>query len=85
MLPHAPQFSRSLARVTQVLPHTVCPAGHTVVHAPMTHTCPEGHALLQRPQWFLSVVVLVQNREVPASQVVRGAGQTSVQTPETHA
>jgi hypothetical protein len=52
-VPHCPQLLKSDWVLTQALPHSVVPAGHT--QAPLTHIAPLGHAVVHVPQWFGSL------------------------------
>ena len=55
-LPHAPQWARSVARLTHAPPQSACPAGHT--HAPPAQLIAAAQALPQLPQWARSVARL---------------------------
>jgi hypothetical protein len=58
--PHAPQFSASLAIVTQKSPHNVSDGWQAgAAHAPLRHTCPEGQTFPHAPQFAASVASLV--------------------------
>src|SRR5581483_6659270 len=55
-----PQLVTSVAVVAQVVPHTVCPAGHDNRQVPATHTWPEAQAWPQPPQLTVSTWVSTQ-------------------------
>jgi len=42
--PQAPQFSGSVARSTQALPHAIRPPEHEAMQNPATQVCPLAHA-----------------------------------------
>src|SRR5262245_19047142 len=48
-MPHAPQLKRSVWRFTQVPLHKVSDCWHEVTHAPLEHTWPWRHTVLQPP------------------------------------
>jgi hypothetical protein len=75
--PHAPQLFVSFVRLRHTPEQSVCPAAHVSVHAPPVQTCPVGQALPQRPQWAVSVAVLVQ---VPLQ--LSGVDPAQAQVPE---
>jgi hypothetical protein len=67
-----PQFARSEAKSTQLVPHSVSPAGHTIRQALATHDSPALHVRPHPPQFIGSVLVSAQYaRVVPGSQRVR--------------
>jgi hypothetical protein len=52
----APQWSVSLLRSTQLVPHAVCPATvHVVPQSPAEQSCPAWQAVRQAPQWLPSL------------------------------
>lgn len=57
-LPHPPQLLGLVRMSTQVVPQSVCPTPHTVLHTPPEHVDEAGHAMPQPPQLLVSLLVL---------------------------
>ena len=85
--PQAPQLASSDASSTHASPQRVVGARHSpATQTPEEQTRPAGHALLQRPQWALTVWVLVsQPSEGSLLQSAKPGSQAMAQAPLRHA
>ena len=65
-MPQAPQLALLVSGLVQPVPgQNTCPV-MPQMHMPLRHSCPVGHALLQRPQW--SALVLKSTHAPAAAQ-----------------
>ncbi len=86
-VPHAPQLRASVAVVTQLPPHVVCPDGHGDTHDPARQMSPVAQVRPHDPQLVASVLVLVSHPfDAVRSQSAKPlAHAPTTHTPEAHA
>jgi hypothetical protein len=79
MAPHAPQFWKSVARSTQLIPQGVSPVAHSAAQAPSEQCWPVAHAAAQAPQWIGSEARSTQSvphRDKPVRQAQLAAAHS---------